>query len=82
MTLVRAWVLVQDWLLDRWLFRYRRGAIVGYGPTRTRCTILWQRYQTREVLGPLVSYYVETAEGRTFWASEVDLVELREEGEG
>lgn len=54
-------------------FLYRRGDVVGYGPTQTKCTILWQRYQTREVLGPLISYYVETAEGRTCWVSEADL---------
>jgi hypothetical protein len=50
----RAWVLLQEWLLDRCLFRFRRGATVGVGATRTRCTVVWQRYQTRDVLGPLV----------------------------
>jgi hypothetical protein len=34
---------------------------------------VWQRYQTREVLGPLVPYHVACADGRTGWVSEADL---------
>jgi len=78
MTLIALAFIVQDWLLDRCLFYFRRGAIVEYGPTRTRCTILWQRYQTREVLGPLVTYHVEFADGRTGWVSEADLRRKRD----
>lgn len=57
-------------------FRYRRGEVVGYGRTRSPCTVVWQRYQTRtegSASPPLVSYHVEDAQGHTCWVSEADL---------
>lgn len=73
MSFLRLLVAGQDWCLNRLLFRYRRGAVVGYGPTKTRCVVVWQRYQTREVLEPLVTYHVEFADGHSCWVSETDL---------
>ena len=57
-------------------FLYRREQCVQIASTGRTYVIQRQRYETREMLGPLVTYRLR---GRKTWVDEADLVPVEED---
>lgn len=56
-------------------FRYRRGQMVVYaGRPGQTYRVWWQRYTTRDLLGPLHEYQIGD-DLHLFWVGEADLTE-------
>lgn len=57
----------------RILFRYRRGDVVGKASTPETWLVVRQRYETREVLPPLVQYLLRSGDV-DMWVDEPDVI--------